>query len=395
MFLIFFWISRQFEFRNETVDAPLGYTLAPFAPIMRAQRFVFRGMHMQRSTSYTMRDVARLAGVSVTTVSSIVNGREGVSPELTRRVEDAIASLDYHPNELARGLKANRSFTIGIVLPDVSNAFFTGILREVETEARRMGYSVLLCDSNQEPALEQELLTTLVRRRVDGILLASTQSRWEEHRLAGRRPPIVCFDRKPAGFTGGVVVIDNVQAGYQAVRHLIELGHQRIGIVAGPATTLTGAGRLEGFRQALAQAHLAFHDEYIRTGDFSTDGGYRAAQELLRLSPPPTAILACSSRMTVGLLCALKDLNLNCPRDVSVCGFDGFEASDLYSPRLTLIVQPTREMGRRATEMLVAMIEAPDQPHHVPGENRVVMTAQLQVRDSTAPPAGRLPVAAA
>ena len=206
---------------------------------------------MNRSASYTMRDVARLARVSVTTVSSIVNARGGVSSQLTRRVEDAIATLDYHPNEVARGLKVNRTLTIGIILPDVTNLFFNDILRGVESEARRNGYSVILCDSNEDPVQEQELLTLLIRRRVDGILLASTQASLAESRLAMRRPPIVCFDRDPGGFEGAAVVVDNMRASYEATRHLIELGHQHIAIIAGPETTLTGSGRLEGFRRPL------------------------------------------------------------------------------------------------------------------------------------------------
>ncbi len=193
-----------------------------------------------------MRDVARLARVSVTTVSSIVNGRGGVRPEVVGRVDDAIATLDYHPNEVARGLKVNRTFTIGIILPDVTNLFFNDILRGVETEARRNGYAVILCDSNEDPAQERELLTVLVRRRVDGILLASTQASLAVSRLAMRRPPIVCFDREPEGFKGPAVVVDNVLASYEATRHLIELGQQQIAIIAGPDTTLTGSGRSRG-----------------------------------------------------------------------------------------------------------------------------------------------------
>jgi LacI family transcriptional regulator len=343
------------------------------------------GLSMKRSASYTMRDVARLAGVSVTTVSSVVNGRGGVNPELTRRVEDAIATLDYHPNEVARGLKVNRTFTIGIIVPDVSNLFFNDILRGVETEARRNGYSIILCDSNEDPVQEQELLTVLIRRRVDGILLASTQAHLMESRLAMRRPPIVCFDRAPGGFAGPAVVVDNVLASHEATRHLIELGHQRIAIIAGPETTLTGSGRLEGFRKALQEAHLPLREEYIRPGGFSTQGGYRAALEILQLPNPPTAVLVCNNRMTLGLMRALRDLGLKCPHEISVVGFDDFDWSDLFSPRLTTIVQPSYEMGRRATEMLLQVVQAPAQ-HLDSGErNRLVLKAELRVRESTAP----------
>ena len=342
---------------------------------------------MKRSKCYTMRDVARLARVSVTTVSSIVNGRGGISPEVTRRVEDAIATLDYHPNDVARGLKVNRTFTIGIILPDVSNPFFNDALRGIEPEARRNGYSVILCDSNEDPVQEQELLAVLIRRRVDGILLASTQARLAESRLAGRRPPIVCFDRDPGGFEGPAVVVDNVLASYEATRHLIDLGHQHIAIIAGPETILTGSGRLEGFRKALQEAQLPLRQEYIRAGGFSTQGGHRAALELLQLPNPPTAILACNNRMTLGLMRALRDLGLKCPQEVSVVGFDDFDGSDLLSPGLTTIVQPSYEMGKRATEMLLRVIQAPGQ-HLESGEpNRLVLKAELRVRESTAPPA--------
>ena len=342
---------------------------------------------IKKSASYTMRDVARLARVSVTTVSSIVNARGGVSPEVTRRVEDAIATLDYHPNEVARSLKVNRTFTIGMVVPDVSNIFFNDVFRGVETEARRNGFSVVLCDSHEDPVQEQELLTMLVRRRVDGILLASAQASLAESRLAGRRSPIVGFDREPEGFKGRAVVVDNVLASYQATRHLIELGHEHIAIITGPQTTLTGAGRFEGFRKALQEAHLPLHEEYIRPGGYSTEGGYRAALEILQLPKPPTALFSCNNRMTVGLMRALRDLGLKCPQEVSVVGFDDFDWSDLFSPRLTTIVQPSYEMGKRATEVLLQVIQGPDQ-HLESGErNRLVLKAELRVRESTTPPA--------
>jgi len=342
---------------------------------------------MKKSTSYTMRDVARFAGVSVTTVSSVVNGRGGISPKLTQRVEDAIATLDYHPNEVARSLKVNRTFTLGVIIPDVSNFFFNAILQGVETKGRRHGYSVLLCDSHEDPAEERDLLKTLISRRVDGILLASAQSVLTESHLARRRPPIVCFDREPAGFKGSVVVIDNVLASYQATRYLIELGHQRIATIAGPETTLTGSGRVEGFRKALQEAGMPIRKGYIRPGGFTLEGGYRAAVEILRLPDPPTAIFACNNRMTLGLMRALKDLGLACPQDVSVCGFDDFDWSELFTPRLTMIVQPCFQIGELATEMLLRVIKDPDHPLEGGEENRVVLQGELRVGESTAPPA--------
>ena len=345
------------------------------------------GLLMKRSTSYTMRDVARLARVSVTTVSTIVNGRGGVNQELTRRVEDAIVTLDYHPNEVARSLKANRTFTIGMVIPDVTSSFFNDVFLGVETKARGNGFSVVLCDSHDDPAQERDLLTMLVRRRVEGILLASAQSNLAESRLAGRRPPIICFDREPEGLKGGVVVIDNVLASFQAARHLIELGHQRIAVIAGSDATLTGRGRLEGVRKALREVHIPLPEDYVGRGAFSTEGGYHAGLKILQLPTPPTAILACNLRMTLGLMRAVKDLGLKCPRDVSVIGFDELDAYELIIPRLTTVVQPSYEVGMQATEMLLQVIR--DQQRNLEGKdgNRIVLKAELHLHESTAPPA--------
>jgi LacI family transcriptional regulator len=191
----------------------------------------------------------------------------------------------------------------------------------------------------------------------------------------------------PEGFKGGAVVVDNVLASFQAARHLIELGHERIAIIAGPETTLTGAGRVEGFRKALQEAHLALREEYIRPGGFSMEGGYGAALEILRLPNPPTAILVCNNRMTLGFMRALKDLGLKCSQNVSVVGFDDFDWSELFSPRLTTVVQPTYEMGKLSTEILVKVIMASDQQLENGKGNRVVLKAELSVRESTAPPA--------
>ena len=341
---------------------------------------------MKKSPSYTMRDVARLARVSVTTVSAIVNERGGVSPELTQRVEDAMATLDYHPNEVARSLRVNRTSTIGMVVPDVSNFFFNDILAGAESKTRQLGFSVLLCDSHEDSSQERELLAMLVRRRVDGILLASTEDTLVESRLSGRRPPIVCFDREPRGFRGGVVLVDNILASFEAARHLIELGHERIGVIAGPQTILTGAQRLAGFRRALEEAHLALPEEYVRATSFATEPAYSAGLELLQLPNPPTAVFACNNRITMGLMRALRHLGLRCPQDVSVLGFDDFEWSELFSPRLTTVVQPSHQMGEVAAEMLIRTLMGSDQRAESGERHCEVLKAELRVRESTAPP---------
>jgi LacI family transcriptional regulator len=345
---------------------------------------------MLAPNSYTMRDVARLARVSVTTVSKVVNGKGRVGRKLTDRVEQAIAALDYHPNEVARNLKINRTATIGMVVPHVTNPFFADVFKGAEEKARPLGYSLLLCNSNEDPAVEQDLLRMLARRRVDGILLASACQSMAAPR---RFPPLLCFDREPAGFTGRVVVIDNEFAGYEPGRHLTDLGHERIAIIAGPETTSTGAQRLRGFRKALREAGKPLRDDYLRNGGFSLEGGYRAGMELLGLAAPPTAVFCCNNKMTVGLMLAVRDSGLNCPQDVSVVGFDLFDWYGLVNPRLTSMIQPTYEMGQRAIESLMQSIQPQDsaQPSDTP--ERVVLRAELRIGESTAPIAKLQPAA--
>lgn len=336
----------------------------------------------EASHSYTMRDVARLARVSVTTVSKIVNGRAGISPRLAQRVEAAIEALDYHPNEVARNLKINRTATIGMVVPHISNPFFAKVFGGAEEEARRHGLSLVLCNSNEDVQVERDLLRMLICRRVEGILLASAS---ESLARAPRHPPLICFDREPAGFSGRVVVIDNEFAGYEATRHLIELGHRRIAVMSGPETLSTAAQRFKGFCKALQEANLPMYHEYLRRGDFSSRAGYRAGIDLLRLSAPPTAVFACNNAMTLGLMLALKDSGLKCPEHLSVVGFDRFDWLGLLSPTLTAVVQPSYEMGKKAMVSLLQLIRPQALPSTSEDLHRVVLRAELRVGESTAP----------
>jgi len=340
----------------------------------------------RKAISYTMRDVARLACVSVATVSAVVNGKGSVSHELTRRVEEAIEALDYHPNHVARSLRVSRTLAIGMVVPDLTNLFFADVMRGAQDESSRNDLCIVLCNSNEDPVQERRYLSQLLSRRVDGILLASADSTIAQFRRAWRRLPLVCIDRIPGGFTGAAVVIDNVAAAHEATRHLIELGHRRIAILAGRLNVSTGLGRLEGFRKALQEAHLPLREDYLRCGDFSFDGGYRSGLELLRLPDPPTAIFSSNNRTTLGLMRAISEQGLRCPELVSVVGFDDFDWSEMFSPRLTTIVQPSYEIGRRAVEILVGRIKSQNGELETGEEARVVLKTHLCIRESTGRP---------
>ena len=334
---------------------------------------------MSRRMKVTMRDVARLAGVSVATVSSVINASAVVSPKRTQKVRDAMAALDYHPDQVARSLKVGRTEVIGMMIPDITNSFYPEVIRGVEDAAREAGYSVMLCNTNEDPEQEQRHLSTLLSRRVDGILIACSAKSTAYDRLTRNRTPIVFFDRIPLGLHCSAVGTDNIDAGYQAALRLIELGHQRIAMITGDLTLSPHRDRLEGFRRAMQEHHLAIRKEYLRGGDFQIASGHRAGQELLSLDQPPTAIVSSNNKMLLGLMRALGELGVPCPGRVSVIGFDDYAWTEHFTPRLTIIAQRTYEMGRRAMEMLLGRIQG----EPLLGEP-VLLKAELRARESTA-----------
>jgi LacI family transcriptional regulator len=335
---------------------------------------------------YTMRDVARLAGVSVATVSAVINGTAKVSPRLTRKVQQAMQGLDYHPDQVARSLKMGKTHVVGMIIPDVTNMFFPEVMLGVEDAAREAQYSVILCNSNEDPEQEQRHLNTLFARRVDGVLLASPDPASASARLSRRNFPLVYIDRVPPGCGFYAVSTDNVEAAYAAVRHLIVLGHERIAMVCGPLHLSPFIDRLEGFRRAMQEAHLPVREEYLRQGGLQIEGGYRSALELLRLPEPPTAIFSSNNKIGLGILRAIFELGVPCPGRISVVGFDDFAGAEYFNPPLTAVAQPMYELGQSAMHLLL------EQMQETPGqgavrENKVVLLrAELRVRGSTAAP---------
>jgi LacI family transcriptional regulator len=334
----------------------------------------------------TIRDVARLADVSIATVSAVINGKSGVSDKLVQRVRRAMEALDYHPNHVARSLKVRQTNTIGMMIPDVTNPFFADVMHGVEDEARRNNYSVIFCNAAEDPELERRQLSMLFSRRVDGVLLAPTDSHAAQDRLINRRFPLVFFDRIPSGFSGTAVVTDNFEASRQAARHLISLGHRRVAIITGRLSLSNGLQRLEGFRRGLQEANLPFPESYLRCGEFQLETAHKCGLDLMRLAEPPTAVFCCNNKMTLGLMRALGELRIPCPERVSVLGFDDFDWAVNFSPRLTTVAQPSYQMGKRAVELLLTKLRgekgSPDTDH----DTIVTLKAELRVRDSTAPP---------
>jgi LacI family transcriptional regulator len=332
----------------------------------------------------TMRDVARLAGVSTSTVSAVINGAVPVSPKRRQKVLDAMTALDYQPDAIARGLKTGRTFVIGVIVPDITNAFYPEVVRGIEDTARKAGYGVLLCDSAENPRNEENHLSMLFSRRVDGVLLACCAGSTAYAKTAGRHFPIVFVDRIPPINMKYTVSSDNLQAGYIATRHLIDLGHERIAPIAGNLALSPHHDRLEGFRKAMQESHLPIRDEYMVHGDVQIEDGVSACSLLFNLPEPPTAILAGNNKLLLGVLQELEGRGIQVPEEVSLLGFDDYLWNRYFNPSLTAVSQSTYEMGRCAFELLLHAMNGEQAPEAC--KKQIRLPTELRIRNSTAPP---------
>lgn len=344
-------------------------------------------MAQTKTKTSTMRDVATLAGVAVSTVSAVINGSPKVSATRTERVVKAMERLQYHPDQIARSLKVGRSKTIGVVVPDITNPFYPEVIRGIEDAARHAGYEVLLCDANEDPLQEREYLATLGARRVDGVILACSDAAAAYDSLSRGPYPLVFVDRIPKSVRHNAVSTNNAKAASEATQHLIDLGHRRIAILAGDLNFSTHAERLAGFTLAMERAGLKIRQEYLRCGNVQLEDGYRAGIEVVSLKQPPTAVFASNNKLLLGLLRALGELSVRCPEDVSVLGFDDHVWNQHFTPTLTSVAQPTYQIGKCAFEMLLSSIEAGTSRRR--RNSPVFLDAELKVRRSTAPPVSK------
>lgn len=333
-----------------------------------------------------MRDVAELAGVSVTTVSHVINQSRPVSDELRSRVLNAMAELGYQPNTLARSLRRGKTHTIGIIIPDSANPFFAEVARGIEDTSFEHGYSVILCNTDND--LERESLYTgvLVEKQVDGILfVAAGLSAENIQTLQKRGMPLVIVDRQVSGVEVDSVLTDNLQGGLLATRHLIGIGHKRIGCIVGPSDLTPSAARITGYQQALSEIGVSYDEALIVKGDFQYESGFEAANQLLSMDVPPTAIFAFNDLMAVGALSNALERGLVVPDDLSLVGFDDVRPALYANPPLTTVRQPKHEIGVLATQMLLERMLEPT----LPPRTRVLDTT-LTIRQSTAPIKERL-----
>lgn len=338
----------------------------------------------------TIKDVARQAGVSITTVSHVINETRFVSEKLTQKVYDAMDDLNYRPNIIARSLRSGRTKTIGLVIPDISNPYFADFSRRIEDKGYEHGYNVILCNTDENLAKEERYVDGLISKQVDGLIFFSSgvNKSFKDNPNKGDIP-IVVTDRESEGIASDVVLIDNYQGGYEATRYLISIGHRRIACISGPSMIRPSAQRVDGYLKALDEAGIPFDDALLRMGDLRYYGGEEQMKIIMKLPEPPTAVFACNDMMALGAIRTIREAGCSVPDDYSIVGFDNTPLSKYVTPQLTTISQPVKEMADLAVELLIEKIKIREDQKHkkelLPEYKRIVLDTELVIRESCAP----------
>ncbi|HZO68553.1 MAG: LacI family DNA-binding transcriptional regulator [Kribbellaceae bacterium] len=328
----------------------------------------------------TIYDVARRSGVSPATVSRVLSGRRNVDPELSKKVRAAVAELGYRPNGVARNLRRASTNLWAVVISDIENPFFTSLVRGLEDVAQTAGYSVVLCNSDEDPDKEAAYVSAVLTEQMAGVVISPSGSADGVQQLHDAGVPMVVIDRHLDGIEVDTVLVDNEHGAAEAVKHLLDGGYRRIGCITGPRRVSTALDRLAGYRTALRTAGVRFDKDLVRHADFREAGGYSAMESLLELAEPPEALFVANNLMTVGALECLTARGLRAPDDIAVVGFDDIPWADLVVPPLSTVAQPTYELGRTAGQLLKDRIGTPGRP-----ASMVTLRTELHVRGTSSP----------
>lgn len=305
----------------------------------------------------TIKDIAKHTGLGLATISSYLNG--GNVREANRiKIEAAIKELNFEINELARGLKTNKTKTIGVVIPELNNNFCTEIITVMEDILRNHGYATIVCDCRTNKDLEKSAVDFLYRKRVDGIVNMPVNS--DGSHLTSfhkENKPIVLIDRKINGIECDYVLVDNVNAAKNAVMRLINNGHSRIGMIGGPEDIFTAQERMLGYRLALMEAGIVPEERLIIHGDYTMNSGVSCIETLINDNKDMTAVFVANYEMTMGAVIGINELGLRIPEDLSLIGFDNEEFARACRPRLTIVAQPMDQIGRNIAELILRRIE--------------------------------------
>ncbi|MCG9725324.1 substrate-binding domain-containing protein [Vibrio brasiliensis] len=307
----------------------------------------------------TMKDIAKLAGVSTSTVSHVINKSRFVSEEISLRVNNAAQQLNYRPSALARSLKINRTKTIGMLVTTSTNPFFGEVVKGVERSCYQQGYNLILCNTEGDNERMRESINTLLQKRVDGLILMCSSLEGERIDVFEQYPdiPVVVMDWGPMLFTSDKIQDNSLRGGYLAAKYLIESGHQQIGCITGPLVKHQAQMRYEGYKRALNEAGLDFNANWIIEADFECEGGYEAFNKMFAKGSLPSSIFVCNDMMAMGVINAANEKGIRIPQDLSIIGYDDIHIAKFMSPSLTTIHQPKYRLGKAAVEALLNRLE--------------------------------------
>jgi LacI family transcriptional regulator len=328
-----------------------------------------------------MRDVATRAGVSAATVSRALNNRPTVDPQLADRVRKVAADLGYEPNRVARSLRRQAGSVWALIISDIENPFFTSVARGVEEVALHEGFSVVLCNTDENIARERRYLDVVLAEQAAGVIIAPASDRTDISVLRDHDVPVVTLDRRIRGAQVDSVVVDNYAGARQATSHLLGAGYWRIACISGPSKLTTATERRKGYAAALRAAGQEVDRRWVRQTDFRVEGGYVAAGELLDLAEPPDAFFVANNLMAAGAMRALRERGIDVPEKVGVVGFDDSPWAPLMAPALTIVEQPTYLLGTEAARLLRRRLA--DRSAAV---EAVTLPTELRVRDSSRGP---------
>lgn len=324
-------------------------------------------------------DVAKLAEVSKSTVSHVINNTRFVEATTKQRVLDAIEQLNYSPSKAAQSLTTNKTHTVGVIVSDITNHYFGELVLAIETVFNAANYSVIVCNTNEQLERERVALNLLTSQRVDAIIAAATSENWDELMETGLKGiPVVFLDRVFDEFGDDAYVGANNHAGaYMATEHLIAHGHKHIGILAGFQRLSSMRERLQGYKNAMLDHDMGLRDEWIVPSGLSVDAGYRATQHLMSLPERPTALVINNNLLSLGAITCLKDLNVSVPDDVALVGFDDHPWAAVSAPPLTIVKQPVQRLGQTAAELALQLMQGDNLKHQ-----NIVLDCELVIRES-------------
>jgi LacI family repressor for deo operon, udp, cdd, tsx, nupC, and nupG len=324
-----------------------------------------------------MSDVAKLANVSPATVSRVLSNPELVSKETRQKVLDVINEVNYKPHIVARQFRTKETKIILVVVPDITSAFFSKVLRGIEHVAVNNGYQVILGDTENDIEREKEYINLLLQKQADGMVLLTARLNKTNLEEISEHFPMVLACEYMDGLNVPTVSIDNISSARKATEHLIKLGHTKIAHITGPINVILSRDRMRGYQQAMMSHDLDIDSAYIQEGDFSFESGYNQTLKLLALENPPTAVFAFNDEMAMGAIKAAKDSGLKAPEDLAVVGFDNVKMSSVIEPNLTTINQPKYEIGKKAMELLLKLING-----EAINKKKFVMKDELIIRES-------------